>query len=233
MRKLAIIGASGHGKVVADIARRNGYKEIVFLDDDDSIHKCGGYPVIGKSSKAGTIDADVIIGIGNAGVRKKIQESISDEKLVTLIHPDAVVAEDVAIGKGTVVMAGAVINPGVRIGKGCIINTCSSVDHDCVVGDYVHIAVGSHLCGTVSVGSGTWIGAGATVSNNISICPDCMIGAGAVVVNDIQESGTYVGVPVRRIDMEEKSVKKCGGGVSHRLVYHKISVQLSMSGRAA
>lgn len=212
MRKLAIIGASGHGKVVADIARRNGYKEIAFLDDDESIHECGDYLVIGKSFEAGTIDADVIIGIGNAGVRKQIQEFIPDEKMVTLIHPDAVVAEDVVIGKGTVVMAGAVINPGVRIGKGCIINTCSSVDHDCVVGDYVHIAVGSHLCGTVFVGDGTWIGAGATVSNNVSICSNCMIGAGAVVVNSIQKSGTYVGVPARRINMEEKSVKKCGGG---------------------
>lgn len=233
MRKLAIIGASGHGKVVADIARKNGYSEIVFLDDDESIHECGGYPVIGKSSEAGTIDADAIIGIGNAGVRKQIQESIPDEKLVTLIHPDAVVAEDVVIGKGTVVMAGAVINPGVRIGKGCIINTCSSVDHDCIVDDFVHVAVGSHLCGTVNVGAGTWIGAGVTVNNNVFICPDCMIGAGAVIVNDIWECGTYVGVPARRMDMEEKSVKKCGGGVSHRIVYHKISVQLSINGRAA
>lgn len=199
MRKLAIVGASGHGKVVADIARRNGYKEIVFLDDDDSIHECGGNPVIGKSSEAGTIDADVIIGIGNAAVRKQIQESTPDEKLVTLIHPNAVIAEDVVIGAGSVVMAGAVINSGVRIGKGCIINTCSSVDHDCEVGDYVHIAVGSHLCGTVSVGNGTWIGAGATVSNNVSICSGCMIGAGAVVVKNIDSAGTYMGVPARRI----------------------------------
>ena len=199
MRKIAIIGASGHVKVVAYIARKNGYSEIVFLDDDESIHECGGYSVIGKSSEARTIDAGVIVGIGNAGVRKQIQESIPDEKLVTLIHPDAVVAEDVVIGVGTVVMAGAVINPGTHIGKGCIINTCSSVDHDCIVDDFVHVAVGSHLCGTVNVGAGTWIGAGATVSNNISICPDCMIGAGAVVVNDIQESGTYVGVPAKRV----------------------------------
>ena len=199
MRKLAIIGASGHGKVVADIARKNGYSEIVFLDDDERIHECGGYPVIGKSSEAGAIDADVIIGIGNAGVRKQIQESIPNEKIATLIHPDAVVADDVVIGAGTVVMAGAVINPGARIGKGCIVNTCSSVDHDSKVGDYVHIAVGSHLCGTVSVGNETWIGAGATVSNNVFICQNCMIGAGAVVVNDIQESGTYVGVPAKRV----------------------------------
>lgn len=199
MRRLAIIGASGHGKVIADIARRIGYSEIVFFDDDESIHECGGYSVVGKSSEAGTIDADVIVGIGNADIRKRIQESVPEQKLVTLIHPDAVVAEDVVVGEGTVVMAGAVINPGVRIGKGCIINTCSSVDHDCEVGDYVHISVGSHLCGTVSVGSGTWIGAGATVSNNISICPDCMIGAGAVIVKNIDSAGTYMGVPARRI----------------------------------
>ena len=199
MRKLAIIGASGHGRVVADIARKNGYSEIVFLDDDENIHECGGYPVIGKSAEAGMIDADVIVGIGNASVRRRIQESIPDEKLIILIHPDAVVAEDIVIGTGTVVMAGTVINPGARIGKGCIINTCSCVDHDCEVGDYVHISVGSHLCGTVSVGSGTWIGAGATVSNNISICPDCMIGAGAVIVKNIDSAGTYMGVPARRI----------------------------------
>ena len=232
MRKLAIIGASGHGKVVADIARRNGYSEIVFLDDDERIHECGGYSVIGKSSEAGTIDADIIVGIGNAGIRKRIQESIPDEKLVTLIHPDAVVAEDVVIGAGTVVMAGAVINPGARLGKGCIINTCSSVDHDCEVGDYVHIAVGSHLCGTVTVGNGTWIGAGAIVSNNVSVCPDCMIGSGAVVIKEIKESGTYVGVPARRMDMERNQSKNAGG-VSHRIVCHKITVQLSINGRAA
>lgn len=202
MRKLAIIGASGYGKVVADIALKNGYNQIVFLDDDENIYECGGYPVVGKSSEAGKLDADVIIGIGNSSVRKRIQKSISDVQIATLIHPDAVVAEDVVIGAGTVVMAGAVINPGTRIGMGCIINTCSSVDHDCKVGDYVHIAVGSHLCGTVTVGDGTWIGAGATVNNNHTICSDCMIGAGAVIINDIKESGTYVGVPARRIGIE-------------------------------
>lgn len=199
MRKLVIIGASGHGKVVADIARRNGYKEIVFLDDNDSIHECGGYPVIGKSTEAGTIDADVIIGIGNANVRKRIQESIPDEKLITLIHPNAVIAQNVKIGIGTVVMAGAVINPGAKIGVGCIINTCASVDHDCVLEDFVHIAVGAHVAGTCTIGERTWIGAGATVSNNIDICADCMVGAGAVVVQTIIEPGTYVGVPAKVI----------------------------------
>lgn len=200
MKKLGIVGASGHGKVIADIAKKNGYSEISFFDDNENIHECGSYPVAGKSAEARIFDGDIIVGIGNAAIREKIQEMIPMEKLVTLIHPDAVIAEDVVIGAGTVVMAGAVVNSGVQIGKGCIINTCSSVDHDCTVGDYVHIAVGSHLCGTVSVGSGTWIGAGATVSNNVAICSECMIGAGAVVVKNIEKSGTYLGVPARHIN---------------------------------
>ena len=199
MKKLAIIGASGHGKVIADIAKKNGYTDIVFLDDNDDIRECGGYSVIGQSSEAGHLDADLIIGIGNADIRKRIQESVPKERLATLIHPSAVLAEDVVLGAGTVVMAGAVINSGARIGSGCIINTCSSVDHDCILGDYVHIAVGSHLCGTVVVGSQTWVGAGAIVSNNISLWPSCMIGTGAVIVKNIDIAGTYTGIPAKRI----------------------------------
>jgi sugar O-acyltransferase (sialic acid O-acetyltransferase NeuD family) len=203
-KKIVIIGASGHGKVVADIARRNGYDDIRFLDDNAEVRMCGGYPVIGKCCDAQNIDTDVIVAIGNADIRQRIQGTIVQEHLVTLIHPNAVVAEDVIIGKGSVVMAGVVINPGTVIGRGCIINTCSSIDHDCRVGDFVHVSVGSHLCGTVVVENGTWIGAGATVSNNISICSNSMIGAGAVVVKNIERKGTYVCVPARKIDIEKK-----------------------------
>ena len=199
MKKLIIIGASGHGKVISDIAKLNGYSDIVFLDDNPAIKTCGDYPVVGKTALVETIEGDVVVGIGNARIRKRIQETIPESRVVSLIHPNAVIGSHVEIGCGTIVMAGAVINYGSTIGKGCIINTCASVDHDCVVSDYVHVAVGSHLCGTVSIGENTWIGAGGTVSNNVSICAHCMIGAGAVVVRDIFEAGTYVGVPARKI----------------------------------
>ena len=122
MRKLAIIGASGHGKVLADIAVQNGYTDIVFFDDNDSLHECGGYPIIGRSFEVGKVDADIIIGIGNADIRKKMQEAQDERKIATLIHPKAVVASDARIGAGTVVMAGAVINAGASIGKGCILS---------------------------------------------------------------------------------------------------------------
>lgn len=192
--KLTIIGASGHGKVVADIARLRGYDAIEFLDDDPTIELCGSYYVVGRTDRV--VDGDVFVAIGNAGIRKRLSNT---RNLITLIHPDAIIADDVKIGEGTVIMAGVVINAGAKIGRGCIINTSSSVDHDCVVDDYCHIAVGAHLCGTVKVGETTWIGAGATVSNNVNICGGCMIGAGAVVIKDIDIQGTYVGVPAEMI----------------------------------
>lgn len=195
LRKLVIIGASGHGKVIADIAEKNGYKEIVFLDDNESIRECAGFPVIGKLSEADRIDGDKIVAIGNAKIREKIQEQLQD--LIMLLHPSAIISRRVKIGIGSVVMAGAVINSDVIIGNGCIINTGASVDHDCRIGNYSHVSVGAHIAGTVEIGDRTWIGAGATVSNNVNICEDCMIGAGAVVIKDIDRAGTYVGVPAR------------------------------------
>lgn len=194
--RLKIYGAGGQGKVIADIAQLNGYKDIVFLEKDDSAAVCLEFPVVKETEETVNMEGDSFVAIGNSHIREKVQSGI---KTVTLVHPKAVVGSRVSIGEGSVVMAGAVINAEAKIGKGCIINTCSSVDHDCVVGDYSHVAVGAHLCGTVTIGRHDWIGAGAVVSNNVTICDNVTIGAGAVVVKDIVEEGTYVGVPARRI----------------------------------
>lgn len=202
MNDLVIVGASGHGKVVADIACKIGYKKIVFFDDNVNVKTCGEYNVVGRCTDAKTFrDSDFFVAIGNSEIRKKIQSELEDQELnvVSLVHPAAVVASSVEIGAGSVVMAGAVINPYAKIGNGCIINTCSSVDHDSIVGDFSHVSVGAHVAGTVKIGSKVWIGAGATVSNNVEIISDCMIGAGAVVVKNISAAGTYVGVPAKRI----------------------------------
>lgn len=200
-KSIVIIGASGHGKVVADIARKTGYKKIIFLDDNAHRTSCVEYPVEGPVKGYRNYDCDMVVAIGNAEVRQRIQTELMNagKHVATLIHPAAVLGENVVLGEGTVVMAGAVVNPCVIIGKGCIINTCASVDHDCVVEDYAHISVGAHLAGNVHVGGRTWIGIGAVISNNISITSDCMIGAGAVVVHDISIEGTYIGVPVKRL----------------------------------
>jgi len=203
--KLIIIGASGHGKVVADIAIKiNKWQSITFLDDDESIKTSMGLEVIGKTADAfiNKDEADFFVAIGSNITRGKIQEKLIEQGLnvVSLIHPSAVIGTDVEIGIGSAIMAGVVINCSSRIGRGCIINTSSSVDHDNVIEDYVHISPGVRTAGNVGIGKGTWLGIGSVVSNNVNICSGCKVGAGAVVVKDITEPGTYVGVPVRRVD---------------------------------
>lgn len=208
--KLTIIGASGQGKVVAEIAFLCGYDEIEFLDDNENLIACGEWPVVGTSAQAQNIDNDIFVAIGNATIREKLMEEFGDKNAPILIHPSAVVSPSARIGKGTVVMAGAVINPDVIIGEGCIVNTCASIDHDCSISDYVHVSVGAHICGSVDVGKNTWIGAGAIVSNGISIIDNCCIGAGAVVIKNIAEKGTYVGVPAYKMN----EISKVGGSTN-------------------
>ena len=201
MRRLIIIGASGHGKVVADIAVLNGYRDIAFLDDDESVKQCGQYKVIGKSTDAERLNdiqnSDFFVAIGNCKTREKIMSRLQEASLdvVRLIHPNAVIAKNTIIGAGTVIMAGVVINPDVEIGQGCIVNTGATIDHDNKISEFVHVSVGSHLAGTVEVGRYTWIGIGACVSNNVNVGEDCMIGAGAVVLKDLPNRITAVGVP--------------------------------------
>ena len=199
MNKLIIIGAGGHGKVLADNALKNGYENICFIDDS-ATGEVIGFPIVGTSADIMNLNdgkTDFVIGIGNNTVRKTIAEQYN-VNWVSMIHPSAQIAIDVRIGKGTIVMANAVINACTTIGNHCIINTGAIVEHDNVIKNYVHISPNVALGGTVRIGSLTHMGIGATVKNDIEICSDCTIGAGAVVVKNIKEPGTYVGVPIRK-----------------------------------
>lgn len=200
MNRLIIIGAGGHGKVLADNALKNGYTDICFVDDRVT-GKCMDFPIVGTSGDVEKLNdgkTDFIIGIGDNAVRKKIAEKF-DVNWVTLIHPSAQIAVNASLGKGTAVMAGAVINACASVGEHCIINTRAVIEHDNIIEDYVHISPNAALGGAVRIGEQTYIGIGATVINNIDICGKCIIGAGAVAVKNIEDFGTYVGVPARKI----------------------------------
>lgn len=202
MKSLIIIGAGGHGRVVADIAQKMGvYKTIAFLDDRN-ITETMGFPVVGKVSDVQKyVDGgDIFVAIGDSYVRESLVNRLLqiNANIPVLIHPSAIVGACVEIGLGTAVMAGAIINPCAKIGKGVILNTSCSVDHDCVIDNFAHISVGAHVAGAVNIGEYAWIGAGAVVKNNINISANCIIGAGAVVVKDVLETGIYVGVPAKK-----------------------------------
>lgn len=197
MKKVIVIGAGGHARVIADIIKCCGDEVVGFLDDR-APSEFPGMMILGKVSDARALNTDdvgFVIGIGNNKTRKRIAKEMQELNFYTAIHPSAVVARDVDIGVGTVVMANAVINTGSKVGCHCIINTAATVDHDNLVSDFAHLSPGVHLSGTVEVGEGTWLGTGAVTINNIKICDGCMVGAGAVVVGDIREAGTYTGIP--------------------------------------
>lgn len=201
MNRLIIIGAGGHGKVIADNAQKNGYKNICFVDDYAKGNVMG-FPVIGTCDYIERLNdgsTDFIIGIGNNAVRKTIAEEYN-VNWVSIVHPSAQIAFNAEIGKGTVVMANAVVNVCTMIGEHCIINTGAIVEHDNVIENYVHISPNVALGGTVRIGSLTHVGIGTTVKNNTDICSDCIIGAGAVVIENIKDKGTYVGVPARNVE---------------------------------
>lgn len=200
---IVIVGAGGHGKVIADIAKLNGYRKIVFLDDDIKLNKSEIYSVHGTTRDIPKYKDkfDFIIAIGNNQIRKNITLQLNEQNIeqAVLIHPSAIIDSTVHIEEGTVIMANAVINAECKIGKGVIINTGSTVDHDCVIEDFTHICPGVHIAGTVKIGRYDWIGIGANIINNISICNDVIIGAGSTVIQNINDRGTYVGSPVKKV----------------------------------
>lgn len=201
-KSVVIIGASGHGKVIADIIVNSGDKVLGFLDDADDVQgkKIIGFPVLGKIADYDNYkDCEFVIAIGNPYVREKISNELP-VKWYTAIYPTAVISSlDVEIGEGTVIMANAVVNPSAKIGKHCIINTGAIVEHDNILEDFVHLSPNVTLAGIVKVGKSTHIGAGSCTKQVLNIASDCIIGAGSVIVKDITESGTYVGVPARKI----------------------------------
>ena len=198
-KKVMIIGASGHGKVIADIIHQSGDQVMGFLDDDPTKKEIHQIPVLGKIEDTQKYKDDFcfIIGIGDNQIRKKIAERNPALNYYTAIHPTAVIGEGVRIGNGTAVMANAVINADANIGEHCIINTSAVIEHECVIGDYTHISPQACLCGNVYVGEECHIGAGVTVINNLSICLKCTIGIGAVVVSNIEKQGIYIGNPAK------------------------------------
>ncbi|MCB0164900.1 MAG: acetyltransferase [Anaerolineae bacterium] len=205
-----IIGAGGHGQVVADILQavvksgRSSIRPIGYLDDQPAIPPSArlGLPVLGPVARLSHYDHQgVIVAIGHNATRSRLIQQLCEqgEQLISAIHPTAIVGGEVIIEAGTVVCAGAIINPGSHIGRGVILNTGCTVDHHNRIGAYVHIAPGVHLGGDVTVGEGTLVGIGATVMPQSQVGVWSIVGAGAVVTTPVADRCTVVGVPARPI----------------------------------
>jgi sugar O-acyltransferase (sialic acid O-acetyltransferase NeuD family) len=207
--ELVLIGGGGHCKACIDVIEAANKFRIAGIVD---MKEKKGTSVLGYNIFA--VDEDLpalvseyrnfFIAVGQTGSSHRRQHLFTVLKrlkacLPAIISPFSYISKYAEVGEGTIIMNGTLINAGVRIGKNCIINTAAVIEHDSVIGDHCHISTGSVINGECSVGEGALVGSNSVISNNLSIAKETIIGAGSVVIRSIEDSGTYAGVPVRKI----------------------------------
>lgn len=208
-RPVIVVGAGGHGAVVADALLAEGRTVLGFvapgpeapnsvlpglglLGGDDSLNPEAGY--------------DLANGIGGTGagvardLRRRVQTRLEARgfHFTGVRHPSAIVSPHATVADGVQLLARSVVQTGARIETGAIINTGVIIEHGCRIGAFTHCASGAILCGDVEVGEDSHIGAGAVIRQGVRLEPGVVVGAGAVVLEAGEGEGMLIGVPARR-----------------------------------
>ena len=226
MTNIILLGAGGHCKSAIEIIETLSDYQIKGVLDANEKGFVFEYPILGSDDQISSFakDNNFIITVGSIK-STKIREHIAKKVLnsngifATVISKNAIVSKRATIKFGTLIFNFAHINSNCQIGENCILNTSCNIEHDCSIGDFTHVSTGAMINGGCKIGKRCFIGSNATIANCINICDDVIIGAGAVVINDIcgdctigagaliikdiNEPGTYVGNPIRRIDMKK------------------------------
>lgn len=191
-----IYGASGHGKVIADIIQASGYTLAGWIDDDKSKNCLSWEDFCTLHTQA-----NIALGIGSNHIRASIANKIKSAgyNLPIFIHPTAVISPSAMIKEGTVVMPLCIVNADTHIESGTIINSGSVIEHDCFIGEYAHISPNSSIAGNVIIGKYTHIGIGASIIQGITIGEESAIGAGATVICNLPSHVTAIGTPAKII----------------------------------
>ena len=197
--RIAVYGAGGHSREVADLIDACGHSVVGFVDDQTAgAHRPTGLPIRGELAE---LEYDAItIAIGACDARARLHEVVSEDgQLPVLRHPSASVSAQATIGDGTQVMQNVVVNSCAAVGVNVILNVGCFIAHDCAVGAHSHIAPGVLMSGGSRVGERCFVGAGAVLLPGVCVGDGSTIGAGAVVTRDVAAGEVVVGVPARRM----------------------------------
>ena len=189
--KKALIGYGGHAReVMAQM------KITLPCFVDDKYLQGNTLPL----SKFNPEEYAVMVAVANPKDRREIIEKLpKNTTYFTWIHPTALVMQDVEIGEGSFVGAYSILTTNIKIGKHAILNRANHIGHDTIIGNYFSAMPGSIVSGNVHIGNDVYMGTNSTTIERVFIAHDIIIGANGVVINDIVSSGTYVGVPVKKI----------------------------------
>lgn len=208
MKKYCIYGTGGFGRevlcLVKDILSQENKSiddQVVFLVDDEFFDEdiIMGIPVI-KKSHFNADDYNVTVAVGNPHFRKKIVDSMPKSTTYnTLIHPNCIISDWIKIGEGTIITAGCILTCNIEIGKHCHFNLNTTIGHDCIIGNFVTSAPAVNISGSCILGDEISLGTNSVIREKISICNDVTIGMGGIVVKSINEPGTYIGNPLKKL----------------------------------
>lgn len=207
IQAVVILGASGHGKVVADTFRAGGVDVIGFLDASKPKGTPWAQSVVlgGDDALSDVLNAHAncgfFVALGDNSLRQRVVERVLREtpqaKLATCVHPQAVVAAEVLVEPGVAVFAGAVIQPGCTLGQGVLVNTGASLDHDCRMEAYSSLAPGVTTGGNVLVEKGAVVSLGVKIIHGVRIGAHALLGAGALVLQDVPPCAVAYGIPAK------------------------------------
>jgi sugar O-acyltransferase (sialic acid O-acetyltransferase NeuD family) len=210
MKKLVLIGGGGHCKACIDVVEcTNEYEIVGILDSVDLIGtNILNYKIIGSDDDIFKYQQQachflVTVGQIKSGIiRKKIFQLLenSGATLATIFSPKAYVSRYAQVGKGTIVMHGVIVNASAKVGENCILNTACDIEHDTIIGNHTHISTYAVINGGCIIGDEVFVGSNATIANKVSLGNNIVISSGASVIKDIDESGTYAGNPVKKIN---------------------------------
>lgn len=208
--RLVLLGGGGHASDVLGALRACNHVSPRFdvlgcVDDGDpDRRRLGrrGLPYLGPIPALASHEPCAVIGaVGYPAGRRAMVERAKPVALCpAVIHPTAVVGEDVSFGAGTVCLALTQISALVTVGANVLISYGALVGHDCVIADDCSIMPGAVLSGEVRVGTGALIGTNATVLEGRMIGAGARVGAGCVVTRDVPAGATVMGEPARQIE---------------------------------
>lgn len=218
MKRILIIGSSSHAKVVVSTAELTSEYSVFGLIDPYKVigSTSFGYEILGSNDDIPSIIKEnniygVHIAIGDNIVREAvsidIKRRIPNIKFISIVHPNAIISDNIIVGDGCFIMAGSIINSSAKVSDFCIINTKSSLDHDCIMMPFSSLAPGVTVGGNTHIGARSAICIGSTLVHNIHIGIDCVIGAGSVVLKDIPDNTIAYGSPAKAITRRTKNYK--------------------------
>lgn len=203
MKPVVILGAGGHGRVVAEALRSSGREVAAFLDRERERwgSELDGTRVAGGDDKLADYPAarfDCAVGVGglkDTRRRRAVHEFAASRgaALPPVVAASALVSPSARLGAGAQVLTHAVVHPGASVGEGAVVNTAAVVEHDCVVGAHGFVGPGAILCGGASLGEGAFVGAGAVVLPGVSVGAGALVAAGAVVRADVPAGAKELG----------------------------------------